>query len=52
MTIKEGFIKTSLQDQMLYLVKVKGMTKEQAIAEIESVLRVKLPEEIIERLEV
>ena len=52
MIVKEGFIKTSLQDQILYLVKIKGMTKKDAVAELETILRVKLPEEIIERLEV
>ena len=52
MTVKEGFIKRSLQDQLLYLVKIKGMTKAQAIEEMESILRVKIPDEIIDRLEV
>ena len=51
--MKEGFIiGNSIQDQLLYLVKVKGMTKAQAIEEMESILRVKLPDKILETLEV
>ena len=51
--MKEGFIiGNSIQDQLLYLVKVKGMTKAQAIEEMESILRVKPPDKILETLEV
>ena len=52
MTIKEGFIMASVQNQILYLIKVKGMTKKDAIAELETILRAKIPDKIIERLEV
>ena len=47
-----GFIMNSVQDQLLYLVKIKGMTKAQAIAELEACLRVKLPDRVLETLEV
>ena len=52
MTVKEGFVgfPCDIFQQINYLVNVKGMDKLQAVAELEALLRVRIPDEIIERL--
>jgi len=46
-TIKGGASQTTVQESVKYLVDDKGMTVQQAIEEVQSILRCKLPEHIV-----